>query len=276
MEKKLLFSIPLFRSKKNKKTFKFNNFHQALQAVIDEKLLYIEHYADMNFYIDGCKKVSKSEPKRIYFAEVKPYKELWYRAVNDKWLIVPEDFMYDDKKYQYQKFLFSKRAREIAEIPQYEYISLEDKYLQAIHEKQAIQLNEKRQFLNKALPVQVDIECCLGDGIWFSTVSKNRDFQTALDKIQQEPPKFIGISINTIRFNLDATTTSLQYMNIYTEEDKISAQEALQKSKNSARIIAAVKRGEQYFAYNPEKNLIASGFNAIFVPRNTILNKWKF
>lgn len=275
MEKNVLFSMPLFRSKKNKKTFTFNNFHQALQAVIDEKLLYVEHYADMNFYIDSCKKVAKSEPRRVYFAEIKPYKELWYRAVNDKWLIVPEDFMYD-KKYQYQNFLFSKRAREIAEIPRREYISLQDTYLQAIQGKQTIQLNNDERILNKALPVQLDIECCLGDGIWFSTVSKNRDFQTALDKIQQEPPKFIGISLNTIRFNLDATTTSLQHMSIYTEEDKISAQEALQRSNNSARIIAAIKRGEQYFAYNPEKNLIASGFNAIFVPRDTILNKWKF
>ena len=274
MKNEVLFSIPLFRGVKSKKTFTFNNFRQALQSVIDKKLLYVEQVADINFYIDGCKKVVKSEPKRIYFADVKPYKELWYRAVNDKWLIVPEDFMYD-KKYQYRKFFFSSRAREIAEIPTQEFISLQDNYLQAIQGKYDIQLNENVKILNKALPVQQDVECCIGNGIQFGSVSKNKDFRTALIKLQQNPPKFIGISIDIIRYNFDATTSLCQHLSIYAEEDKISAQEALQKSKNSARIMESVKRGEQYFAYNQEKGLILSCSKAIFVPRETILKKWK-
>lgn len=275
MEKNVLFSIPLFCGAKKQKTFIYNNFRQALQGIIDEQLLYIEHYADMNFYIDGCQKVTKTKPKRIYFAEVKSYKELWYRAVNDKWLNVPENFMYD-KKYQYKRFLFSKRAREIAEFPSTEFIALQDKYYDALLGKKTIMFVGEGQNINNSFPVQQDVECCLGDGVYFTTLSPNKDFYSVLKAIKQQRPKFIGISLDIIQYKFDATTKRQNSITIYAEEDKITAQEALKKTKNSLRISRAIERGEQFFAYNPQKKLITSGFNAVFVPRKVILNEWKF
>lgn len=275
MEKNLLFSIPLFRGTKKQKTFIYNNFRQALQGIMDEKLLYIEYFADINFYTTGCQQVNRVEIRRIYLADIKPYKELWYRAVNDKWLNVPENFMYD-KKYQYQSFLFSKRAREIALLPTTEFIALQDKYYDALLGKKTIMFEGEGQNLNNSFPIQQDVECCFGDGVYFTTLSPNKDFYSVLKAIKQKQPKFIGISLDIIKYKFDATTKRQKSITIYAEEDKITAQEALKKTKNSLRINRAIERGEQFFAYNPQKKLIVSGFNAVFVPKNVILNEWKF
>lgn len=275
MEKDVLFSIPLFRGKKNKKIFKFNNFRQAMQAIVDENLFYVEYYADINFYIDKCQEVRRPEIKRIYLADIKPYKELWYRAVNDKWLKVPQDFMYD-KKYQNQKFLFSQRAREIAIMPQEEFIALQEQYLQALKGEISIQLKKDEQILNDALPVQKDIECSIGDGILFKNASKNKDFQSALTKLRQQPNKFISISINMINFKFDGTIKCIKNVNIYAEEDKISTEEALKKSHYASGISKIVAQGTQNFVYNKKHHSVIPALNALFVPKNTILNKWTF
>ncbi len=277
MKKKVLFSIPLFRGTKKQKKFIYNNFRQALQGIIDENLFFVEHFADINFYIDGCEKVKKLEIKRIYLADVKPYDELWYRAVNDKWLKVPDDFMYDKEKYKNQKFLFSKRARKISEFYKGEMVILTEKYIQALNGEYQIELKEQEKIANEFFPIQQDVECYVSnDGLDFKAISPNKDINSVRAFIQNQPESFMALNLDVVDFKFDGKVKCLKSINVYAKEDKITVSKALKKSKNSSHIRMAVEKGEKNFIYNAQIGCVLPAPNAVFVPRNTILNEWKF
>ena len=266
----LLFSMPLFRGTKNQRIFVFKNFYQAMQGIANENLLFVEHFANINFYADGCQKQPLSQPKRIYLAEIKSYEELHYLAINDKWLKVPQDFMYD-KSYQYQKFLFSRNAREIVKFPQLEFIALSEKFLQAFQGKCHIQLKGAEHLLN----VQQDIKCFWGDGLQIQELAPQQDLISALKNLLRQNKNFIHLKINVVNFKFDAQAHRIKTINIYFKENKISVPEARKKSNNSPRIEAAIANGEKNFVYNPSKGIVAPAHHAVFVPRNIIFNKWK-
>lgn len=272
---KVLFSIPMFRGTKGKKTFIYTNFYQALDGMIKEKLFYLEYFADMNFYINGCKKTLRPRIKRIYFAEIKPYKYLRSKAIADKWLKVPNDFMYD-KKYQYQDFLFSKKAREIGEIYEGEFITLGEDYWALLNHEKSIELTEEQQVISDSVVIQKDKEFYIGDGSHFKAVSKEKDFNSALEKLQNNPKMFYSLKIVSINYKMDGRRKHIKWICIYAKEDKISPREALKKSNNAPKILEAIKKGETNFIFNAQRNLVIVAHNALFVPKDTILNKWKF
>ncbi len=271
MAKEVLFSIPVFRGTKNKKTFIYTNFQKALQGMLDNDLFFVEYFADINFYPLGQNKVLRSEIRRIYLADIRPYKELWYRAVNDKWLKVPKDFMYD-RKYKDQEFLFSKRAREIGEIYQGEFLALTEDSIKRLTQDGDHQ-NQTGPGIN--LIIQKDFEFSAGDGIFFSSANKERDMSCSLQKLRKKAPDYICLYVNEIAYKENTSKEKIKNFLICAEEDKISADEALKRSKNSIRIQKAIELGITNFIYNEKQKFVACADDAIFVPRNTILNAWK-
>ncbi len=268
MEKDVLFSIPMFRGSQKDQNFIYTNFYQALQGMVKEKLFFVEYFADMIFTIDGNKQVLRNKIKRIYLADIRPYKELWYRAVNDKWLKVPYDFMYD-KKYSNRSFLFSKRAREIGEIYNGEFIALKERYLELINQD-AIDADCK---IN--LTIQKDSEFVAGDGCFFHAERKALDFNSALSKLRKDPADFICIAASSINYKTNAKIVKTKTFYICAEEDRISPEEALKKSNNLFKIRRAIEQGEQNFIYHAKQNFVTFVHNGIFVPRDTLLNLWQ-
>lgn len=269
MDKKL-FSIPVFRGSKNNKTLIYTNFYKALLGLLHEKLFFIEYFADINFYPSGQEQVLRQEIRRIYLAEVQTYKEAWYRAINDKWLKIPQDFLYN-RKYQYQDFLFSKQAREIGEFYEGEFITINEDFINKVQQSQT-QAPKKQ---GSEFVLQKDFEFAPGDGIFFSTSNSGKDINSAFQKLRQKPRDYICMMVEQISYDINAAKNKVQTFVVYAEEDKLSAKDALQKSKRESRISEAIVQGVTDFIYNKKKDLVVPARNAVFVPRNTILNKWK-
>lgn len=271
MAKEVLFSIPVFRGTKNNKTFIYTNFQKALQGMIDNNLFFVEYFADINFYPLGQNKVLKSEIIRIYLADIKPYKELWYRAVNDKWLKVPKGFMYD-REYKDKEFLFSKRAREISEIYQGEFWALTEKCIKNFIQDEN---NQNQQEQGGNLIIQKDFEFLAGDGIFFSSANKEKDMSCSLQKLRKKAPDYICLDVNEIAYTANMSKKRIKNFLICAEEDKISAEEALKRKPNSIGIQKAINDGITNFIFNEEQKFVTYAKDVIFVPRNTLLNAWK-
>ena len=274
MEKNVLFSIPMFRGKKNGKKFIWTNFNKAVQKMAKEKLLFIEYFADIKFYYDGCQQILKKESEKLYLGSVKPYEELRRLALKDKWLKVPKDFLYDSK-YEDKNFIYSENAREICEFPDVKHTILAMKYVQLLNKKpNSIFLSEEERKINNLFNIQKDVAFWIDYGNGFKMASAEKDLDAVLQNAKRQ--NFICIKGQIINYKFDASTQAETSFYIYAEEDRISPQEALRKSQQAQEISDAVKNGQQYFVFNQQRNTVSiAARSGIFVPRDTIVNKWK-
>lgn len=273
MENKVLFTIPMFRGYKNGQTLIYTNFKQALDGLQRENLFFVEYFADLNFSRRKCRQVMRKDKKRFYLAEIKSYEELRYRALNDKWLTVPKDFLYD-AKYRHEQFLFSAKARIISEFYDGDAFLLKEEYINTLKKKRKLSLTIEEQRLNKKISVQADIEFSVGNGLEYQPMEEGNDLDNALRKLKYYSEDFISLKGKQIVYRFDATVYTKRCFYIFAEEDKISLSEALEKSHWSPEIQKAAAQGIENFIYNQKKDTVIAVKNAYFVPRNILTHSW--
>lgn len=287
MNKKALFTLPALRveSKIPGEFVTFTNLIDALKCMLQNGRNMIERYAIWYFYDDGCQKLilPAQEKTCILFGDALDYGDALKKAHQNKFLFLPQNFLYDKVKYSDGMFLYSSRLNKISIIQNNVDIILSDSvaemmtlgaleynqfYLSCVEAKQLELLDKITLYKDKSF--------YLGNSLFIFNAD-NR-IESVLNEFRKNPNLYSFIKVSDSNYRFDGSLQSPKNeIYIVREDYRLDAEMALAKTKNKKQIKKFIKSGIKDFVYSKNLDMVFPvSADALFVPIDTILNKWNF
>lgn len=286
MKRNFLFNLALFKVCGKNDVVYTTDFRQALQSLKKLRALRIQKVGIVNFYNNGREKIlfAEDDPRLtdFRFGVVMNYQNALRKAKSDKQIVIPQEFLYDKKKYQEEGFVYSARCKKIETIVSNSLVIEEhvlDDFLQGpavYNEFYLDMLNTDKKTLENIPPLD-GREFVLGNGMLTFYCEGNCDLASALTKFNNNLTDYSFIRGRDVRYVMDG---SVEYRPkndffIFSEDVHLSAAQALVRSSNKKLIELQIKKGHKDFVIDKKYDFIfPAPKNSFFVPVTTFYFKW--
>ena len=286
MKRKFLFSLALFKVCGKKDVVYTTDFRQALQTMKRLRALRFQKVGIVNFYNNGRERIffTEEDPQLtdFCFGVVMDYQNALRKAKSDKLIIIPHEFLYDKKKYQEERFVYSARCKKIEAIVSNSLIIREpvlENFLQgpAVYNEFYLDMLNTDKKIPEAFPALVGREFVLGNGMLTFYCEGNCDLTSALTNFKNNLTDYSFIRGRDVRYILNG---SVEYSPendffIFREDVYLSAEQALKCSPNQKLIEQQIKKGHKDFVIDKKYDIIfPAPKNSFFVPVDTFYYKW--
>lgn len=284
MERKLLFSLTLLKVSGKNRFVYTSDVKQAVRALQQLSAFMIEKIEIINFYEDGFEKVPES--LKIYFAEFLDYQKALKKAKSDKRIIIPEQFLYDKKKYLRGCFVYSAKLKKI-EMMQDDGgpdLIVEEQVLENILQGSTVYNQFHLDILNDDEKKKLDRfflfeskEFALGNGKLTFYSEEDRSFHSILTEFKNNLIEYSFIRVCDVKYRMDG---SVKYcpendLFIFRDDCRLSCEKALEYCSNKKLVQQLIEKGQKDFIIDKKyDDIFPAPKNSFFVPVTTIYNKW--
>lgn len=290
MEKELLFSLTLLKVSGHQGSITTTNVKRAVKALQQLKAFMIERIAIINVYHDGCERIpiKKHGLRRIYFAKALNYQEALIKAKADKRIVIPEDFLYDRKRYQGKCFIYSAKHKIIQceEDDNGSVLILDEQVIENILKGPIIYnqfhldllADEEKQRMDTFLLFDAK-EFALGNGRVTFYGEEDRGFHTIITEFKNNLIDYSFVKVCAVNYRPDGSVKYSPENDLYIFRDdcRLSAEKALERSSNKKLIRELIKNGQKDFIFDKKyDDIFPAPANSFFVSVTTIFNKWDF
>lgn len=288
MERNLLFSLTLFKVSGQSGFVYTTDVKQAVKALQQLRTFVIERVETINVFEDGYEKIpiGKHNIHRIYFGKSMDYQEALKKAKTDKRIIIPDEFLYNKKKYQKEIFIYSSRQKQIDLIDNDSVLIIDNQVLDNLLQGSIIYNQFCLDMLSEDEKEKIDKlflfeskEFALGNGKLTFYGEEDRGFHTVLTEFKNNLVEYSFIRVRDVKYRLDG---SVKYspendLFIFRDDCHLSAEKALEYSSNKKLIGQLIEKGYKDFIIDKKyDDVFPAPKNSFFVPVTTIFNKWDF